>query len=47
MKCPNCETILTGASVIAGVEMGNPDAMCDDCQVKKFNEQESKDGETN
>lgn len=36
VKCPNCETVLTGASVIAGVLDGNPNAMCDDCQVKKM-----------
>lgn len=36
MKCPHCETILTGKSVIAGVLMGNANAMCDDCQVKRI-----------
>lgn len=39
MKCPNCEIILTGASVIAGVQMGNPNAMCDNCLVEKMNKE--------
>lgn len=38
VPCPHCGVLLTGASVIEGVLMGNPDAMCDNCFIKKFKE---------
>ena len=41
VPCPHCGVALTGASVIDGVLMGNPDAMCDDCFIKRLKNKES------
>lgn len=38
VPCPYCGELLTRASVIEGVLMGNPDAMCDNCFNKRFKE---------